>query len=108
LVAAIRPHRRTRGILWPPLAAFLLVGFQGWLGGVVVQQELAAWIVTLHLVVALIIVSLLLSATVFRFFSRGPRPSAGAILRRQPLSWAVLTLIAVTLAQVALGAQVRG
>jgi heme a synthase len=108
LVSAIHHHRRAGRILWPTLAAFLLVGFQGWLGGVVVQQELAAWIVTLHLVVALIIVSLLLYATVFAFFSSEPRPSAGAILHRQPLSWAVLTLIAVTLAQVALGAQVRG
>jgi heme a synthase len=108
LVSAIRHHRRTRGILWPTLAAFLLVGFQGWLGGVVVQQELAAWIVTVHLVVALVIVSLLLYATVFAFFSGESRPSALTMAHRQPLSWAVLALIAITLMQVALGAQVRG
>ena len=36
-------------------SALLLVGFQGWLGGVVVQSELAAWIVTVHMVVALVI-----------------------------------------------------
>ena len=46
-VSASSPRRRA--ILWPTLAAFLLVGFQGWLGGVVVQHELAAWIVTVHL-----------------------------------------------------------
>lgn len=108
LVSAIRHHRRTGRILWPTLAAFLLVGFQGWLGGVVVQQELAAWIVTVHLVVALIIVSLLVYATVFAFFIDEPRPSARAIQHRTPLSWMVFALIIVTLAQVALGAQVRG
>src|SRR5262245_6563212 len=108
LVSAFRHHRRTGGILWPTLAAFLLVGFQGWLGGVVVQQELASWIVTVHLVVALIIVSLLRYATVFAFFSDHPRPSAATVARRVPLSWAVLALILLTLVQVALGAQVRG
>jgi cytochrome c oxidase assembly protein subunit 15 len=107
LVSAIRHHRRTGPILWPTLAAFLLVGFQGWLGGVVVQQELAGWIVTVHLVVALVIVSLLLYATVYAFFLDEPRPSAVTIARRKPLSWAVLALIVLTLAQVALGAQVR-
>ena len=69
LVSAWRHHRQTAKIFWPTLAAFLLVGFQGWLGGVVVQQELTAWIVTVHMVVALVIVSLLLYATVYAFFA---------------------------------------
>ena len=33
------------------------------------QHELAAWIVTVHLIVALVIVSLLLYATVYAFFA---------------------------------------
>jgi heme A synthase len=70
LVSAWRNHRHTPRIFWPTLAAFLLVGFQGWLGGVVVQQELAAWLVTVHMVVALVIVSLLLYATVYAFTAR--------------------------------------
>lgn len=108
LVSAFRHHRRTPGIFRPTLAAFLLVGFQGWLGGVVVQQELAAWIVTVHLVVALVIVSLLLYATVFAFFIDQPRPSAATVAQRKPLSWAVAALMVLTLVQVAVGAQVRG
>jgi cytochrome c oxidase assembly protein subunit 15 len=107
-VSAIRHHRRAGRILWPTLAAFLLVGFQGWLGGVVVQQELASWIVTVHLVVALVIVSLLLYATVYAFFLDAPPPSAATLARRTPLTWAVIALIVLTLAQVAIGAQVRG
>jgi heme a synthase len=114
LVAAFRRHRRTPRILWPTLAAFLLVGFEGWLGGVVVERELEAWIVTVHLLVALLIVSLLLYATVYAFFAEredGGRQSAQASVRserRRPLAWAVFALIALTLAQVTLGAQVRG
>jgi cytochrome c oxidase assembly protein subunit 15 len=109
LVVAIRDHRCTPRIVLPTMLAFLLVGFEGWLGGVVVQQDLAAWIVTAHLIVALIIVSLLLYATVFAFFlnaeSTGVRgPGRG---RRRDLAWTSFILIVVTLVQVALGTQVR-
>jgi heme a synthase len=114
LVAAFRRHRQTPRILWPTLAAFLLVGFEGWLGGVVVERELEARIVTVHLLVALLIVSLLLYATVYAFFAErgdGGQRSAQASVRserRRPLAWAVFALIGLTLAQVTLGAQVRG
>jgi cytochrome c oxidase assembly protein subunit 15 len=107
LVLAIRHHRRTPRILWPTVAAFLLVGFQGWLGGVVVEEELAPWIVTVHLLVALVIVSLLLYVTVYALFaSGGAHPLHGRA--RRPLAWSALALIIITLGQVALGAQVRG
>lgn len=106
LVSAWRHHRRTPRIFRPTLAAFLLVGFQGWLGGVVVQQELAAWLVTVHMVVALVIVSLLLYATVYAFFAEGAATRLHGSLRR-PLAWTALTLIVITLIQVVLGTQVR-
>jgi cytochrome c oxidase assembly protein subunit 15 len=106
LISAWRHHRHTPRIFWPTLAAFLLVGFQGWLGGVVVQQELATWLVTLHMVVALVIVSLLLYATVYAFFSDNGRDAAIAHPRRT-LHWAALALIAITMTQVVLGTQVR-
>jgi heme a synthase len=106
LVSAWRHYRRTPRILWPTLAAFLLVGFQGWLGGVVVQQELAAWLVTVHMVVALVIVSLLLYATVYAFFADGVAAPAGGTNRRA-LAGTALALIALTLGQVVLGTQVR-
>jgi cytochrome c oxidase assembly protein subunit 15 len=107
LISAFRHHRRDGRILWPTLAAFLLVGFQGWLGGVVVQQQLAAWIVTVHLLVALVIVSLLLYATVYAFFAGQPAASSSTESERRPLAYAAIAIIAVTLVQVALGAQVR-
>ncbi len=69
LISAIRHHRRVPGILWPTVAAFLLTGFQGGLAAASSQHELAAWIVTVHLLVALVIVSLLLYATVYAFFA---------------------------------------
>jgi heme a synthase len=106
LISAWRHHRATPRIFWPTLAAFILVGFEGWLGGVVVQNELAAWIVTVHLLVALVIVSLLLYATVYAFFAAaGAHRVLGG--RRRPLAWSTLGLIVLTTVQVTLGAQVR-
>lgn len=101
VVSAWRHHRREPAILWTTVAALLLTGFEGWLGGRVVAHELAPWIVTMHLIVALVIVQLLLYATV-RATHR-----AGAGESGMP-RWPVVILIVVTLAQIALGTQVRG
>jgi cytochrome c oxidase assembly protein subunit 15 len=104
LATAIARHRHTRRVLWPTAAAFLLVGFQGWLGGRVVAHGLEPWIVTAHLVVALVIVSLLLYATVNAFFpDAAPAPGP----ERRLIGRGAYALIALTLAQVAVGTQVR-
>ena len=107
LVSAFRHHRRMPAILGTTLAAFVLVGFQGWLGGVVVEHELESWIVTIHLLVALLIVSLLLYATVYAFLRAGI-DSPRRLAARSALVWSSVALIGVTLVQVTLGAQVRG
>lgn len=62
LYAAARFLRAPKLFL-PALAATLLVAFQGWLGKVVVKTDLNPFIVTLHLVLALIIVSILIYLT---------------------------------------------
>src|SRR5215470_7894069 len=64
VVSAWRHHRREPRIFWTTVAALLLTGFQGWLGGRVVASELAPWMVTIHMIVALVIVQLLLYALV--------------------------------------------
>src|SRR4029453_10671714 len=73
----------------------------GWLGGRVVAHELAAWIVTAHLIVAIVIVQLLLYAT-FEAFAPGARRAPGA--PRAPF----VALIVLTLIQAGFGTQVRG
>ena len=97
VVSAWRHHRHEPRILWSTVAALLLTGFQGWLGGRVVAHELAAWIVTVHMIVALVIVQLLLYATV-----RTWRKTSG------PPSPLISALIVATMIQIGLGAQVRG
>ena len=104
LVAAIAKHRRSPRVLWPAVVAFVAVGYEGWLGGRVVAHDLAPWIVTAHLVGALVVVGALLYATIGAFLPpvASPRPE------RRRLSYAAAGLVALTLLQIGLGTQVRG
>jgi len=102
-VSAWRHHRRDPRIVWTTIAALLMTGFQGWLGGRVVANELAAWIVTVHMIVALVIVQMLLYVTVRAFPPTLPRTRAP-----KHFSTFAIFLIVITLIQIALGTQVRG
>ncbi len=106
-ISAWRHHRRDPRILWTTIGAFLLVGFQGWLGGRVVAHELAAWIVTVHMMVALVIVQMLLYVTV-RAGGAGRAGRDGGAGEAGGIRPWVIALIVVTLIQIALGTQVRG
>jgi cytochrome c oxidase assembly protein subunit 15 len=106
-VSAWRRHRREPRILWPVVAALLLTGYEGWLGGRVVAHELAPWIVTAHLVVALVIVQLLLWATVESLVG-DPTARRGSRYGLAPLGWGAWAATALLLLQVGVGTQVRG
>jgi cytochrome c oxidase assembly protein subunit 15 len=107
LVMAIARYRKAPRILWPTVGAFILVGFEAWLGGQVVALELKSWIVTAHLVFALLVVSLLLYATVSAFFEDG-RPLDELPGSRRVLGIISNAVTALVLLQIALGAMVRG
>lgn len=114
-VSAWRHHRRDPRILWTTVAALLLTGFQGWLGGRVVAHELAAWIVTAHMIVALVIVQMLLYVTVAAMSPDVRRATASAVAgaasaaaKAPALRASTAALIVITLIQIAIGTQVRG
>jgi heme a synthase len=98
-------HRKHAAIFRYSIAAFLLVVFQGWLGGQVVKYELDPRFVTVHLFFALVIVALLLYAA-FRSFYPG-RPTLLSP-ERQRLVQALMAVLALSLVQVIIGALVRG
>ena len=96
VISAWRHHRHDARILWTTVAALVLTVFQGWLGGRVVASALAAWIVTIHMMLALVIVQLLLYATVSAW-----RKTDGL---SSPF---LIVLVLVTMIQIAFGTQVR-
>jgi len=103
LVLAIRHHKNDKHVLWPTALSFLLVGFEGWLGGQVVAAQLAPIVLSAHLAVALVIGGLLTYATVCAMIPAAPAPA----WRRNLGRW-TLAVIVLALAQVALGAIIRG
>ena len=56
---AVLDHRDRRSILWPSVAAVLLVGFQAWLGRETVRLGNSGESVTAHLAAAMALVGLL-------------------------------------------------
>jgi heme a synthase len=53
-------YKENRKVFWISVLSVLLVGFQGWLGGKVVETNLKVWIITIHMVLALIILGLVI------------------------------------------------
>ena len=61
VVVAVLKTRKYKGLVWGSIGVLLLTGFQGWLGGMVVKSDLHHALVSVHMVIALVMVSLLLA-----------------------------------------------
>lgn len=83
--------------------AFVLVGFQGWIGSIVVSTNLLGWMITIHMLIALLIVCLL----IYVYYRSRKDKSQFSSARLGSLKWITFLSIALTLVQVVLGTQVR-
>lgn len=104
LVLSTSYWNRDRVVFWGSLATFLLVGFQGWLGSVVVSTDLHPVLITAHMLLAQVIVCLLIYL-VARSYQ--PVLSLPALPGRKRLNGWLLLAMTLTLLQVVLGTQVR-
>jgi cytochrome c oxidase assembly protein subunit 15 len=95
-------------IFWISLLAFVLVGFQGWLGAVVVATHLATWMVTIHMLVALCIVACLIFVR-YRalILTHKNQPNSINPSKKKLVNVLLIVLIFSFLTQIALGTQVR-
>ncbi len=99
-------YRKTKPVVfYSSVAAFVLVLFQGWLGGMVVRSGLSQGLITLHMVIAMVLVGLLLLAA-FKAVSDQINVSIPESLRK-PLLWSSGILLAITMLQLGIGTQVR-
>jgi len=87
------------------LLIVILVLVQGWLGGQVVRSGLSEWLITIHMMLAMVIVSVLMFA-VFKANEERFKVSLSDEAR-QKLLWAGGLLLGLTLIQLVLGTQVR-
>jgi cytochrome c oxidase assembly protein subunit 15 len=86
-------------------AVLLLVGFQGWLGSAVVASNLKPAMITAHMVMAFLIVSLLLYAVIRSQRVRIERTAFAPLPAR--FRTVLILAMVMTLLQIAMGTQIR-
>jgi len=93
-----------KSIFYFSLLAFILVGVQGWLGAKVVSTELLPVMITLHMLLAIIIVLVLLYLVTWAFFNTKLK---SFVEMKKSLGAIGLLVISLSLIQIMLGTQVR-
>jgi heme a synthase len=94
-----------KAVFYTSLSVFLLVGFQGWLGSTVVASNLKPVIITMHMLLALLIVALLIY--VLARSQKVYLSDVNANLLPDKFNKILLAAMIMTLTQVAMGTQVR-
>ena len=83
--------------------AVVLVGFQGWIGSIVVSTNLLQWMITIHMLLALLIVCLLIYV-----YYRSKRHLGGTeVVLSSKLKTLIVVCLVMSVVQIVLGTQVR-
>lgn len=93
-------RKQNPGWLWVAVAAFITVVVQGWFGSIVVSTNLTAWTITVHMLMAFVLVVMLL----WLYERSASRTKLPALKYTRVLLTACMVVL---LAQVLLGTEVR-
>ena len=107
LVLAYKYYSHIPVIKWSLTIAFILTLIEGWIGAVLVHTILNPFTITLHLLLALIIVMLLLYAAQESYYIENPYSEKNS---KYPLNinWAFIVLGASLFIEIIIGTEVRG
>lgn len=83
----------------------LVVGYQGWLGSIVVSTNLTQWVVTVHMLLALVILAILIYT--YTYTKHLHKERSVIMYRIMWLKGFLAFTIVVTIAQIVLGTEVR-
>ena len=97
--------KSSRSITLSSFLAVFLTGFQGWLGSIVVSTNLLPGTITLHMILAMVIVNLLLYAA-FKATKQYVRIGVKSSTKRK-LWYTVLVILVLTTIQLVFGTEVR-
>lgn len=104
-VSSWKFRKSNTGITVMAFLCFVLVGFQGWIGSVVVSTNLTPWVITVHMFLAMVIVAML----IWLLYRAGE--NHGELTTRVPVSiltnMLLIACLIILLVQVMLGTQVR-
>jgi cytochrome c oxidase assembly protein subunit 15 len=92
-------------VFYLSLTTVFLIGFQGWMGSVVVASNLQPFKITIHMILALVLVAMLIY-TVTRS-QREPLMQINTLLLPSKVRTYLSVALAMTLLQIAMGTQVR-
>ena len=97
--------RRSPRIVVLSILNLFLVGYQGWLGSIVVSTNLAQWIVTLHMFLAVVIIAIVIYTYHYtKYIDREP----SVIMSKLPwLKTFLFFTLVVSLVQIIVGTEVR-
>ncbi|MCG8309386.1 MAG: COX15/CtaA family protein [Cytophagales bacterium] len=104
LLGSITYLKEDKTVFYVSLLTFVTVGFQGWIGSIVVSTNLMPWMITIHMILALVIVLLLIYIN-FRIRRNSIGNASGPHLK---LIFYLTVFCLITMAvQIVLGTQVR-
>ncbi len=101
---AIVKFRSYPKILWPAVGSALLVAFQGWQGSKVVSSGLEPFVITIHMALAFLIVSLVLYVYLQSEFVYSDRQK---IPVKKRIKQVVVGLYLISIIQIIIGTQIR-
>jgi len=106
-IMVFRNYRKIGRIFWSAVASGLIVSALGWQGGRVVESDLEPVIVSLHAVLAMLLVSIMIYMTMQIYYQLNPDEEKTSVYPIRMTLWLAL-LWGASLAQVVIGAKVRG
>lgn len=105
VVLSFTYRRNAKRIVFLSILNLIVVGFQAWLGSIVVSTNLLAWIVTLHMLLALVMLAIL----VYTYYYAQKLYKQDTVIMARVIWLKVLILAAIVLSvmQITLGTEVR-
>jgi cytochrome c oxidase assembly protein subunit 15 len=105
-VAGSFPYiKKSKSIFVLALSSLILVLIQGWIGSVVVSTNLLSWLITVHMVLALVILAVL-TALYFVVHQKLDKKQT-EITEHKKLKYVLVVAMLMILVQIVLGTQVR-
>lgn len=99
-------YRKTaKRIVFLSILNILVVGYQGWLGSIVVSTNLTQWVVTVHMLLALVILAIAIYT--YNYARQLHKEKTVIMYRILWLKGFLAFTIVVTIAQIVLGTEVR-
>lgn len=103
VIGSIRYFKTNRKVFLMAFSSLVLVLIQGWIGSVVVSTNLLQWLITVHMVLALVIVAVL---TALYFYSN-KKSLSGKLKKKSQLQLMLIIAMGLMLIQIIFGTQVR-